>query len=228
MRALRVVDITDRQIFHDVLALALPKTRLDKQRFEEVFRVFFENDNRRDAVLEELVFHSAAEDADLGELARLLEQGRAAVETAVEAAAEAVGVDDIRYFTQRPVYRRRMLELLGIEALQQDVRRAQQRGDGALADWLQQAGDALAVEVEQLVEQRFVLFGDIGGEQLRRDMFKRLNLARIDRYYMQSLREQIERMARKLVTRHTQRRRKVSRRAARCAPNTATEHGQRR
>ena len=214
--ALGQVDIGNRKAVHDTLALVLPKTARDKERFEEVFERFFSHDSGASiaAILQQL----EDDDADSTEapavilegLAAMLgEQTMAQISLMIERAAEEVGLNDIRYFTQLPVYRRKILEQLGYEGLQRTMRELQLAGDEREHDRLERAREGLVTEVEDRVERSFLLYGDSEGDQLRREMLQNINLARIDSYYEKDLKALVQQMAEKLVTRYTQRQKRV-------------------
>src|SRR5262245_44689572 len=147
MRAVAEVGFSDRGILRDTLLLTLAKTQDEKKALGDCFDLFFSQpaspepaDASADAAPP--AQPQAAEAATtpstdgLGPLARmLLSQDRSAIAAAIANAASAASLSDIRYFTQRGLFSARILDLLGIAQLRDDLDNAA-AGNPALAERL--------------------------------------------------------------------------------------------
>ncbi len=127
-RAVRMVGYSDRAVLKDTLSLVLAKTPDEKHLFDECFDLYF----RRDSLAEEE--DEAATDLQtpitqggfggegtgggggrsLSQL--LLDDDRAALAAAMEEAARESGIQNIRFFTQKNLYARRILDRMGLRA----------------------------------------------------------------------------------------------------------------
>ncbi len=112
-----------RAVLRDTLLLTLAKSQEEKQSLGQCFDLFFQQpeitspatqDNQPDAQPSEQQTSSseAAESmSSLGPLAQMLmSQDRNAIAAAVANAANAAGLSDIRFFTQRGIYSSRILD----------------------------------------------------------------------------------------------------------------------
>jgi hypothetical protein len=138
-RALELVGYADRERVRLVLAATLAKTIDDKTLFDECFERFFawrrpeDADQAQDALPAVMPPRadvaapgaSTAQGAmagELSELAQLLLSGDAAgLRIAIDAAGRAAGIGDMKVFTQRGLYSRRVLEQLGWPQLQAEI-----------------------------------------------------------------------------------------------------------
>ncbi|MFZ1293841.1 MAG: hypothetical protein WAR81_06540, partial [Pseudomonadales bacterium] len=139
VRALELVGYGERERVRQVLAATLAKTIDDKILFDECFERFFAwHDAAPEQETEPLppAIDAARPDAlhesALSELAALLVAGDAArLQLAIAAAGRAAGLGNMRIFTQRGLYTRRVLEALGWQELQEDILNLEQAPEGA-------------------------------------------------------------------------------------------------
>lgn len=143
-------------------------------------------------------------------LPALLENQRGALSAALRDAAGAAGLADIRVFTQKGLYTRRILDQLG-EAVLRDAVIELERAQSPALDTLRRYRDVLREQVRDFVEQQYLLNAEGHNEQFMADMLSRTRLSNIDRRHRERVREQIRRMARRLASRHSARRRPVKR-----------------
>ena len=108
----------------------------------------------------------------------LLSQDRAEISAALANAAAAAGLSGIRYFTQRGLFSSRMLDLMGIQQLRDDLDALAEQNP-ALAEWLQDATEALRDTVRETVAQALALYGREEAENLRHDVLRNAPLSRI-------------------------------------------------
>lgn len=133
---------------------------------------------------------------------------------ALARAAEAAGVDEIRYQTQIGVLTRRLLDELGIAPLDARIRRLlldpQNAGSanpaGELAQ-LQAAREALRRAGRAVVEQRWELYGRHATEAFMQDVVANRQIGRLAPQDMERMRVVVARMAKRMAVRHSRRRR---------------------
>ncbi len=213
----------DRGLLKESLSQVLAKTADDKQRFADCFeRFFFAEDMRgidsSDADDDEDVPPSSGEsemsegdgggEGEPSGLASMMTgANRAELQIAVANAARAAGVANIRLFTQRGMYMRRILEIIGIEALEDDIRNADEAQQTQLSDLRTQ----LIAEVREQVERQLVLYTANAWPELREQILQKVPLSAVevrDFKFMQGL---VHKLAKRLVALHSSKR-KVARR----------------
>lgn len=153
----------------------------------------------------------AGEAAPARDLVEMLESGdQAALQMALAEAARTAQLNRIRLFTQRGMYVRRMMEMMGLDGLNDEIeRRERAQPDGA--DRLRQLRDELREQVRDYVEKQLEIFTANSGRQLREEVLSQVRLGNIDNRDMKIMRELVRKMAKRLVALHS-RRRKVDKR----------------
>ena len=228
-RALDIVGFADRTVLKDTLGLLLAKTPDEKAAYEEVFETFFQRDeftdNRDQAddaepAPEQDPFstptNGAAGDGmggqggqSLGSL--LAEDDRAALATAMEQAAREAGIENIRFFTQRNLYARRILDRMGLRALERDMEAMRQAGtpEGlGRAQFLEGKIEALRDAVRDFVERNLLLFARGDTEKFREELLKSARLSNLERRDLDRMRILVRQMAKKLAARYAKTRRR--------------------
>ncbi len=246
-RVLGLIGYADRGLLKSALSIALAKSEADKAVHDQVFEQFFAAPALAEAQASAAAAHTGQHDLD-----RLLDLASGAADAhsgapagtalslALARAAQAVGVDDIRFQTQTAYFSRRMLEQLGIAAL--EARLLQRLGEAAAdasrraaggplanskneaggdaganppslthaqaeAQTLQAARDALQRQAAALAQQRFELYGRGATEAFMTDVLVHRPLGRLAPGDMQRMKAAVQRMAHRLATRYSQRRR---------------------
>src|ERR1700679_546228 len=143
-RALDVVGVGDRTLLKDTLGLVLAKTPEEKGLFDEAFELYFKRDEFAGAGSAEAEDHTDGEMPQRGpqsggdgmggsggqQLGQLLESDdRAALAAEMEKAAREAGVENIRFFTQKNLYARRILDRMGLRGLERDLEAMRQTGE---------------------------------------------------------------------------------------------------
>jgi uncharacterized protein with von Willebrand factor type A (vWA) domain len=144
------------------------------------------------------------------------------INMAISAAGQQVNVHEIELFTQKGVYTRRILEAMGHAELQQDIfalSASEAIPDRRLAQDLGRRRDWLRERVRDYVEHQFLLHADVTGRRLRESLLRNLRLSTLEQRHHRQLQDLVQRMARKLVTAYS-RRRKVFRRGQLHVPRT--------
>ncbi len=204
METARLMGWSDRQGLHDALAMALAKTPEEKQGFTRIFDEFFAFESFRDRKEGEAPQPPAGE----GDLTELLEAGdRAALALAMQQAAVEVGVENIRFFTQRGLYTQRVLQQMGIEGVDAQIQAmGGQGGGGSSGEALRESRAWLFEQVRDYVEQQLSLQGAATSQELREDRLRRSRLGNLDRRDREQMRRIVEKICRRLVALHSRRR----------------------
>ncbi|MGI9424450.1 MAG: VWA domain-containing protein [Hyphomicrobiaceae bacterium] len=206
----------DRALLKDALAVTTAKSAEEKQRFSETFDHFFARRqfSESDAAGEANRTTRDPIDAESALAEMLLRNDREGLAAAMEAAGQAAGVGNVRYFTQVNFLARRMLEQMGISELENliaAVARGDVNGGQQLADQLEDGRTRLLREARNFVERQREAFARNAGEELRRDFLEKTPLASIDRRDFARMNQLIRRMAKKLASRHVQRHKRTRR-----------------
>jgi uncharacterized protein with von Willebrand factor type A (vWA) domain len=222
-RAVRVVGYADRTVLKDTLALVLAKTPDEKALFDECFELYFKRDgfasndtaSPGDAAPPQGQAAGGGErtgsggDGSLGEM--LLSDDRVALSTAVEQAAREAGLENIRFFTQRNLYTRRVLDRMGLRGVERDLaslRRVATAAANAQADLLEERTERLREQVRDLVDRNLLLFARGETEKFREELLRSARLTNLERRDLDRMRVLVRAIARKLATRYAKPRRR--------------------
>jgi hypothetical protein len=218
-RTVQVVGYKDRAVLKDSLSLVLAKTPGEKQLFDECFELYFKRDNL--APDEESVSDpqtpvidggfggegtSGTGGSSLSQM--LLEDDRAALAAAMEEAARDSGIQNIRFFTQRNLYARRMLDRMGLRQVERDMETLRRDGDQATADRLENRIEALREQARDLVERNLLLFARGETDRFREELLKSARLTNLERRDLERMRVLVRAMAKRLAARYAKRRRR--------------------
>jgi uncharacterized protein with von Willebrand factor type A (vWA) domain len=232
MRAVADVGFADRTILRDTLLLTLAKTQDEKKSLGECFDLFFEQPalanaaaaSDPDAAGESEQSPAESEStpgddaagapqpsAELGPLAQMLLGGdRAEIAAAMAQAASAASLSDIRYFTQRGIFSTRILDALGIQRLRDDLDMLTETNPGE-AERLAAMTDALRDTVRETVNQALLLYGREETENLRNEILRNAQLARLEPRQVEQMRALIRQIARRLRERYSKPRKRQRR-----------------
>src|SRR5215471_4164917 len=222
MRAVAEVGISDRGVLRDALLLTLAKSEDEKKALGACFDLFFAHPEPQQASEEAKDANGAAAECQtaegtpsqaegLGPLAQmLLSQDRSAIAAAIASASGAASLSDIRYFTQRGIFSGRILELMGIARLNDDLQ-SLTATNPAVAERLTVLTDALRENVRDAVSQALVLYGREEAENLRNEILRSAPLARIEPRQIEQMRALIRQMARRLRERYSKPRKRQRR-----------------
>ena len=143
-------------------------------------------------------------------LPALLENDRGTLNVRLRHAAQAVGVDDIRQFTQKGPYTRRILDALG-EGLLREAVVELEGAESAALNTLRRYRDVLREQVRDFVEQRYLIHAEGHTAAFMQDLLSKTRLSNIEHRHRDRVREQLRRMARRLASRHSAKRRAARR-----------------
>jgi uncharacterized protein len=224
MRAVASVGVADRNLLRDTFLLTLAKSADEKRALGDCFDLFFApprplqpaNDasSANDAPSPPESSAEMAEAASansLGPLAQmLLNPDPSAIAAAIATASSAAALSEIRYFTQRGLFSSRILDLMGIQRLRDDLDDLTAINP-ALAEQLAAATDALRDNVRDAVSQALLLFGREEAENLRNEILRNAPLARIEPRQVEQMRALIRQIARRLQERYSKPRKRQRR-----------------
>tara|TARA_R100000005_G_scaffold95950_1_gene79716 strand:- start:685 stop:2148 length:1464 start_codon:yes stop_codon:yes gene_type:complete len=164
------------------------------------------------ASVEQLLDEASRDDAALAELLAtpLLQQLRnndsTALNLALGEAAASIGLSQIRMFTQKGQFTRRMLDAMGEEQLRRTLARLEQQDSPALEP-LRRYRDILREQVRDYVEQHYLLQAEGQNARFMDDLLSRTRLSNLEQRYLHRVHELVRQMARKLAERHARKRR---------------------
>jgi uncharacterized protein with von Willebrand factor type A (vWA) domain len=224
-QAADAVGFADRSVLRDALCLSLAKTIEEKQIFETCFDLYFKRDVIRapgpqddDADSEPDADGDASEGvgseagAPLGKM--LLGGDQAGLAQAMELAGEAIGASGITLFTQTNLFARRIMDHMGLPALDREIRALRASAnpdDTALAERLDQARASLAEQSRAFMERQLTLFSAGTTREIREGALRQVRLSQLDRRDMARMRSLIRDIARRLAARHSRKRWKARR-----------------
>lgn len=140
----------------------------------------------------------------------LMNNERAQLSAALRRAGSASGVANIEMFTQKGIYVRSILQAMGEEQLRSAVIDLE-RGEHPALDSVRRYRDILRSQVRDYVERQYLLHAEGRNSQFMDDILSRTRLSHIERHYTQRVQLLVEKMARRLASRHSSRRKPVRR-----------------
>ena len=181
-RAVALVGYAQRDRLKTTLGLVLAKSEDEKRLHDEVFERYFAPPAAVTAAQA-----AAADKAAASSGAEPGEAGRAELELdiALALAAQAVGVDEIRFVSQVPVFTQRLLAAMGSSS----------------------PDPALRARARALVQQRFELHGRAATEAFLTEVAVARPLGRVSPPDMDRMKAVVARLAKRLAARHSRRRR---------------------
>ncbi|MBV1905983.1 MAG: VWA domain-containing protein [Pseudomonadales bacterium] len=148
----------------------------------------------------------------LGQL--LMRNDRAELTVQMARAGEEAQVETIKVFTQKGLYTRRILEGMGLSHLIREIvdkEKSEHLPDRRLSRELKLRQDILREQVRDYVERQFLLHADHTGMRLREELLRKVKLSNVEHRNFRVIQEIVLRMAKKLVSLHSQRRRVLKR-----------------
>ena len=156
--------------------------------------------------------NEAGEATSYDSLSQMLQaRDTAALQAAIADAATRVGLADAKLFTQQGMFSRRIMEMMGLSGLDGDIRRLEEGGDSETAQALRDGRAQLFEAVFDYVERQIAMRTQNAGRLLREDALSRIRLTNLDKSDMKIMRGLIQRLAKRLASRHSRRRKKAQR-----------------
>ncbi len=215
LQSVHLVGYGDRDTLRDSLLAALPKSAREKEIFSRCFDLFFSFDHfsGADSIADTgLTAGRPAADSPLQQA--LLAGDQAALVMAMQNAARDAGLSDIQFFTQRSAYALRILDRMGLPALDARLQAMQASGAPGSAQQaaaLEKARTFLVENVRRYVEQQLALNTPTATENLLKSYLRHAKLSMLEQQHFQDMHLIIQGMVKRLNDLHS-RRRKASRR----------------
>ena len=137
-------------------------------------------------------------------LRQLRGNDRSALSLAIRSAGEQAGLRDIRIFTQKGQYTRRMLDALGEAQLRDTLLDLEQR-DSPATGALRRYRDILREQVREYVDHEYLLHAEGRNQRFMDELLTRTRLGNLEKRYLDRVETLVQRMARQLADRHGRR-----------------------
>ena len=221
MNVVSEIGIEDRSLLKHSLSFSLAKTLREKEIFNECFDNFFE-ENYMNLSEDNLPQKNNEKDTEISDLDVLdknensLEElynnsDRTSLMTAMALAAREANLQDIRLFTQVGMFTRKIFDEMGLEKLNNDIFQASREGNSKREEDLKNIRENLRLEIREYIENQVKLRTSNTGKQLREDALSQMRLTQADKSDYKIMSGIIKKMARRLISVHSRRKRKSQR-----------------
>ncbi|MAI89502.1 VWA domain-containing protein [Ponticaulis sp.] len=215
--AARTVDLVgyqDRGRLKISLRNVLAKSETEKLTYDRLFDLFFsrrrsENSSQSEGDDAQAEGHEAPQD-----FMDLAGGDESSIEIALEKAGQEVGLQDIRFSTQTSYFAQQMLKAMGVAKMEKDLlERLQEHtpeGD-ATAEDMMQARRKMTARAVEYAKRQFDVFGAGATQQFREDFLAEKRINEMDRSDLDRMKPLVEKLAKRLVTKHSRRKRQKNR-----------------
>ena len=221
MNVVSEIGLEDRSLLKHSLSFSLAKTLREKEIFNECFDNFFE-ENYMNLTEDKLPQKNNEKDSEISDLDVLdknensLEElynnsDRTSLMTAMALAAREANLQDIRLFTQVGMFTRKIFDEMGLEKLNNDIFQASREGNFKREEDLKNIRENLRLEIREYIENQVKLRTSNTGKQLREDALSQMRLTQADKSDYKIMSGIIKKMARRLISVHSRRKRKSQR-----------------
>ena len=221
MNVVSKIGFNNKSLLRDSLSFSLAKTLREKEIFNECFDNFFK-ENYMNLKHNELPQEKFEEDIEVEELNNLekkqknLEElyknsDKTSLMTAMALASRDANLQDIKLFTQVGMFTRKIFDEMGLETLNNDIFQASRQGNTERESELKNIRESLRLEIRDYVENQVKLRTTNAGKQLREDALSQMRLTQADKSDYQIMSGIIKKMARRLISVHSRRKRKSQR-----------------
>ena len=221
MNVVSEIGLEDRSLLKHSLSFSLAKTLREKEIFSECFDNFFE-ENYMNLNQDKLPEKNNEKDSEINDPDALdknensLEElynnsDRTSLMTAMALAAREANLQDIRLFTQVGMFTRKIFDEMGLEKLNNDIFQASREGNIRREEDLKNIRENLRLEIREYIENQVKLRTSNTGKQLREDALSQMRLTQADRSDYKIMSGIIKKMARRLISVHSRRKRKSQR-----------------
>ncbi len=216
-QSINLVGYDNRGQLKAALSMVLAKTESDKQLFDLCFERFYGNRTAHQESPDGSDKPDPNQDRASAELCpqlqHLFNASPDELALAVQQAGTRAGLDSIRLFTQKGVFRRKILEQLEWPALQQmmlETARAAPGGSPTLSS-LQDFAARLQGQAREHVDQQYALLGEARSANMRDQMLMQTRINRLQPRQKAHCRQLVARIAKNLI-KHFKRRKRYFRR----------------
>ena len=208
--ALKVIGYADKAALKNSLGCALAKSAEEKVIHDDLFELYFSRkpSEQTQGGAPETTNEKSEDASQIEELSRSGDE--AEISMALEQAAQEAGVQDIRFSTQTAYFAQQMMKAMGSEQLQERLIEALQNRSPD-ADAIMEARRDMQARAREYVEQQFDVFGKGATEQFREEILGSKRLSELDSYDLHRMKILIAKIAKKLATKHSRRRKRKNR-----------------
>jgi len=221
MNVVSEIGLEDRSLLKHSLSFSLAKTLREKEIFSECFDNFFE-ENYMNINEDKLTQKNDEKDSELNNpdaldknensLEKLYNNSdKTSLITAMALAARDANLQDIRLFTQVGMFTRKIFDEMGLEKLNNDIFQASREGNNKREKKLKNIRERLRLEIREYIENQVKLRTSNTGVQLREDALSQMRLTQADKSDYKIMSGIIKKMARRLISVHSSRKRKSQR-----------------
>ena len=212
MRAVELMGYQDREVLKDALSVALAKSQTEKEIFETCFERYFAFDafsTRKTDSAKPLETDLDTQDSLLTQM--LLSGDNAGLSVAMSNAARQVDITGIKFFTQKGLYIQKIMQQMGLEALNRDIKRFDQKDMQERAKRLEAAKDMLFETVRNHVERQYDLFASSATEEMIEQYLRNIGLSNVEQRDFNRMRVIVQKMTKRLNTLYSRRRKRANR-----------------
>ncbi|MDA9034258.1 VWA domain-containing protein [Hyphomicrobiales bacterium] len=223
MRVVSLIGLNDKSLLQDSLSQTLAKNLREKEIFNECFNTFFEekymdieNKPNVNGELENNLNNEQNIEESVDAISRDLEDlykqsDKSSLMTLMAIAAREVNLSDIRLFTQTGMFTRKIFDAMGLEKLNNEIFLASRSADLMREKELKEIRERLRLEIRDYVDNQVKLRTINSGRQLREEALSKIRLTQADRSDYKMMSKIIKRMAKRLTSVHSRRKRKSRR-----------------
>jgi uncharacterized protein with von Willebrand factor type A (vWA) domain len=212
MRAVELMGYGDREVLKNALSVVLAKSHGEKEIFEECFEQFFAFDAFSTRETDSPDPFEPILDTQGSPLTQMLLSGdNAGLSVAMSNAARQVDISSIKFFTQKGLYIQRIIQQMGLEGLNRDIKRFGQEDMKERAKRLEKAKEALFETVRDYVERQYDLFASSATEEMMEQYLRNIGLSNVEQRDFHRMRVIVQKMTKQLNTLYSRRRKKANR-----------------
>lgn len=209
-QAVKLIGYADRQRLSDTLRCVLAKSPSEKLAHDRLFDLYF---SRQAIPQSEPPEQTDSEGS--GDMLDLMESGdETAIAMAMERAGQEAGLQNIRFSTQVSYFAQQMMKSLGVERLEREMMAAfrERTEDGqAHAEALIEGRKEMFSRAREHAKQAFETYGAGATLAFREDVLAETALTALDVRDLGRMQSLVEKIAKRLATKHSRRRRKKNR-----------------
>lgn len=213
--AVKLIGYANRQRLSDTLRCVLAKSPAEKLAHDRLFDLYFS----RQAIPQNAPESAPIQPEDAsdrpGDMLDLFQSGdKTAIAMAMERAGQEAGLQDIRFSTQVSYFAQQMMKSLGVERLESEMMQAfrERTEDGqAYAEELIAGRKDMFARAREHAKQAFETYGAGATLAFREDVLAETALTALDVRDLGRMQALVEKIAKRLASKHSRRRRKKNR-----------------
>lgn len=214
LHAAAILGVTDRERLKTGLGMTVAKNLAHRGVFDNLFDAFFTPDEETGHATRPIIDAPPANvyqiQSPLGQ--QLHNNELAALQRAMMDASDQAGVRNMQIFLQKKLMVTKILGLMGDRELQREIHELESTGQHLdLVAELSHKRQQLVDRVEDHVQREYMLFSGHKGQKLTEDTLYKVKLGNIDHLQQQQMARLVAKIARKLASLHS-RRRKIHKR----------------